>query len=851
MKKIIDNLQIKSGCHLPLYLLVGGIVCSLTPLRAQATDHVENTGFVEDVAPIYNTENLAPEVKQQVQNAMNQGHIEVTINNRQQGIFVTYKYGENDKLLVNADDLTSAGLTIVPEAKVDDEWVDISKLPDVVFTLDSAENRLDFHTSSDAALVPYHVSLNPAAWSDFKRKTDDLEGKPTSDPSAVLNYTLYADNNKESLSDVWAFSGVSGNFDLRLSSKYGVLSSNQIARVSNGRYNNTVRLDTFWSYSNPETMVTYRAGDLITRGLSWTRSTRLGGVQYRRNFALRSDLVTMPLPSVSGSAAVPSSVDVFVNNTKRVTEDLPSGPFSLTNIPVVTGAGTARVVVRDALGRETVTETDFFASNDMLAKGLLDFSFEAGVPRRSYGWESNEYDGNVFSSATMRYGLHENLTVEGHAEVGVDLYNAGGGVVFNVGSLGVINLASAASQYKGETGYQIIAGLDAEYNDIRFTARTQQTFDRFNDIASVVDRSQDEYQDKESEFVDWGYFNRSYDYRPPKAVNQFSVTFPLRFDPTYLSFSFTQVDNWEDDDSNVASFSTSRSFDNGISVYASAFMDVKRSNNFGVFTGLTYSFADKYTAGVSTQSDTDGTSVTSELQRTEGRKIGDYGWTLRDMEGDSQNRMAAGSYRSSVARVSGSVEQNNDSFRGTAQIEGAIVVADKSIFAANQIFDSFAVVDAGAPDVSVLSSNQEYGKTGRNGKLVVSDLFSYRKNQLSIDPDSLPLGALVQSTNVQVNPAYMSGVVAEFGVNAKVDYALLQIVDEDGAPIDVGSYVYAADSADQLVTGYDGIVMLPNANKQPASITVKQLGKPDCHVTLGSKLKLGIEAGNNRLVCKI
>ncbi|NEV03151.1 hypothetical protein, partial [Bradyrhizobium uaiense] len=41
-----------------------------------------------------------------------------------------------------------------------------------------------------------------------------------------------------------------------------------------------------------------------------------GGLQAQRDFALRPDLITAPLATIGGSAAVPSTVDVYVNNIK-------------------------------------------------------------------------------------------------------------------------------------------------------------------------------------------------------------------------------------------------------------------------------------------------------------------------------------------------------------------------------------------------------------------------------------------------------------------------------------------------------------------------------------------------------
>ena len=42
--------------------------------------------------------------------------------------------------------------------------------------------------------------------------------------------------------------------------------------------------------------------------MNWTRPVRLGGGQVQRNFGIRPDLITMPLPSLSSSAAVASTV---------------------------------------------------------------------------------------------------------------------------------------------------------------------------------------------------------------------------------------------------------------------------------------------------------------------------------------------------------------------------------------------------------------------------------------------------------------------------------------------------------------------------------------------------------------
>ena len=66
-------------------------------------------------------------------------------------------------------------------------------------------------------------------------------------------------------------------------------------------------------------------------------------MQYARNFAVQPGYLTMPLPIASGTAAVPSVVDVYVNNTLQGQQQVAPGPFELSNVPVPSGNGTVAI----------------------------------------------------------------------------------------------------------------------------------------------------------------------------------------------------------------------------------------------------------------------------------------------------------------------------------------------------------------------------------------------------------------------------------------------------------------------------------------------------------------------------
>ena len=154
---------------------------------------------------------------------------------------------------------------------------------------------------------------------------------------------------------------------------------------------------------------------MISDSLNWSNSVRIGGLRYGRDFSLRPDLVTWPLPAFSGEAAVPSSVDLFIDGYRAGSTQLQPGPFSLTNLPYVNGAGNAVLVTTDALGRQVSTVLPFYVDSELLSPGLSDGAITLGALRRSYGVDNFDY-GPAVASGSYRYGVTDWLTMESHAE---------------------------------------------------------------------------------------------------------------------------------------------------------------------------------------------------------------------------------------------------------------------------------------------------------------------------------------------------------------------------------------------------------------------------------------------------
>src|SRR3546814_1171124 len=97
------------------------------------------------------------------------------------------------------------------------------------------------------------------------------------------------------------------------------------------------------------------------------------------------------MPSLNGSAALPSVVDIYVNDALVGSRDLKPGPFPDVDAPIVSGNGEVNLVVRDRLGRETLVRHSYYNAPGQLRGGLHDSPYELRFLRRDAGRESFAY----------------------------------------------------------------------------------------------------------------------------------------------------------------------------------------------------------------------------------------------------------------------------------------------------------------------------------------------------------------------------------------------------------------------------------------------------------------------------
>jgi outer membrane usher protein len=445
----------------------------------------------------------------------------------------------------------------------------------------------------------------------------------------------------------------------------------------------------------------------------------------------------------------------------------------------------ARIILRDAQGREIATEQPFYASPALLRAGLYDYSIEAGVARRDHGTDSFDYDDRLAGSASLRYGTQDRLTTEGHIEAMAGHVSAGAGAVFSTGSLGVISAAVEGSHFDGAAGGQLNAGWQFSRGNFSFTASGKLSLGPFADLAlATAESSADSFTLKSLEQISLGYGFP--DWRSSIGASVIHSVYRDGPDSIILSALFSQQLPFN------ASF------------HASGFVDLEDRGSLGVQAGVHIPLGGTYSSAAYLQLDEDGAQATSSVMKSLESHPGGYGWRLQYGDGAERRLAGAGNYYTSRNLVSGTAQNQNGTTSATLGVEGAFALADGDLFLSRRITNGLSIVDAGTDEVAVYSQNRLVGKTGASGKLLVPDLSPYQSNTLRIEADDLPIEAEIPRTEAQTVVARNSGSVVRFGVKRQTASAIVVFLQEDGSFAPAGSMARLVGADEQFIVGYDG-----------------------------------------------
>jgi len=547
-----------------------------------------------------------------------------------------------------------------------------------------------------------------------------------------------------------------------------------------GGVSRLTRLETRWIIDEPERLSSWRIGDAVAAGATGVPPFRFAGIQLASNFATQPNFPTVPLPTIGGSAALPSIAELYVNNILQSRFNVRPGPFTVAEIPLVSGDGEVKVVVHDLLGRETVISERYYAAPQQLRRGLSAYSFEAGFLRRDFGLRSFAY-GQPFAAMTQRYGISDRLTGEFHMAASLQVQEAAVAASIAWPGIGVVTAGVAASHSGRDSGVRLQLGLERRSPTLSYGLVSEWAND-FITLGSVPQGPGQAarlraYIGRPTSFgsVGLSYTSTLASNKPPLNIATAAAAIRLgRF--ATLNFLASFISGPRDETALRAVLTVPLGRSSSGSVRALA-------GSAGLEAGVSY--------------------------RRQTPPASGWGFGFDANAGHTPSVQTRAELQTGAATFSGEVSLASGAAAVRLSASGSLGLIAGSPFAARRLGSSFGVVDLGGlPNVRIFVDNVLMGRTAPNGRMILPQLRAFEVNSIRIEPADVPLETELVSDRLTVRPPDGSGVIIRLADQPEIP-ASVRVTLEDGSPLPAGAMV-PVRPADQTVESLpDGQVDLP------------------------------------------
>ncbi len=557
---------------------------------------------------------------------------------------------------------------------------------------------------------------------------------------------------------------------------------------------------------------------------------QFGGITWQRQFGLNRKFQYTPELDLQTVIETPVHASLYVNNVLIEEWELLPGEVSFPEISKYAGQGNIELRLTDAFGRERRLREIFYTSQNMLKPGLHEYSYSFGFRRENMGRKSNAYGKPAFLGF-HNYGFHRTFTAGIAFEIDQKVTNLGATMNTSLG-YNQLETALAVSREDKQIGY----GMTARYN---FKYR------RFNAV------------------MGWNTFSKHYaslnlrasEINKPRYQGNINLSYSMETLGS-INLAYSESRTYNKQQNQRISFSYNQSFDSNIVVSLGMAHNMRNKNDIflrliyypvkrqGFFDNLNYQRRQK-TADtqdeISLQKDSPralGSGYNARVTRTNGKQIGTGQYRYKNETG---NYRAAYSYK----------EDTPDS--GQLSYAGSLAWVGDEFYYGRPIYDSFALVQAqGLENVEVRSGGTQMGTTGKDGKLLVSDLNSYQENQISISMQDLPLNYKVDQFHQNVRLGQRGGSVVNFKITqfiAVEGYLYLQAPNGQHELLDLRPLeITIRGNKQESFTAEDGYFYLENTPVGTHNIHLPY-GKNGCVVKLEVPKTEKVVINLGKLVC--
>lgn len=448
--------------------------------------------------------------------------------------------------------------------------------------------------------------------------------------------------------------------------------------------------------------------------------------------------------------------------------ELPPGPYRLGRLPLNNGLGRVRIDVRDTSGRVQSVESRYYLMNTTLVRGEQDFSYLAGFERHDN--DRVTYDDSLTASATHRVGLTGAITLGAHAEGNKTTLNGGPTANLRLWLLGEVEAAAAYSRAKnGERGWAASGSYLWSTRPLSISLSGRYTTPLYSDVTVASDEAKDPWNYKASLTLPVGHASSLGIETAREEVVEVDLSAPIPSPARRLIPQTAPTVGPAVRVKRQAIFGTLR-LHSLVSLTANVSREAREQKpepEWRAHAGLTVTLGSRTAFNLSAQLVDRETTGFIDLNRPLPRGPG-VGYRVAG-DGDGQGTGRASAELEAQGRMLWAGVREEVTADGTSStalaLAGAVAWVGGTVALSRVLENSFAFVRVPeSRGVHVFLDNDDVGKTGRRGTLLIPDLLPYWGNAIRIADADLPLDLSIEQVSKTIAPPYRGGAAITFPV---------------------------------------------------------------------------------------
>lgn len=661
----------------------------------------------------------------------------------------------------------------------------------------------------DASIQSVKITL-PAEFFNVKNlQQEQLIMPDKAALGAFLNYDFfYGQTSKQDefntltelgiFKDYWMFQNAMIVRSLDIPEQQGDIETEKVVRLKS-----TLNLDF------PEKYQQLTLGDTSTISNPFINSVRFAGLSFGTNFTDRPDYIYWNMPTLKGSAVLPSTVDLYINGVSISQQKVTPGDYNLQPGSMIQQSGDVQVVVEDVLGNRSVQTFPVYINNLLLKPKLNEYNIALGKIRYNYDIQNDDYR-EFFSNLYFRRGITNSTTLGFNAAYSEDVKNLGLLWTQAISKYALLDTYMAGSNSDAGNGYSVGGSISRNASKIYLGLSAQYSSQEYKNLG---------YSDAVSipKYEVLFYFSK------------YDIPIIQNFNINYIERVYYPGNIFNVSDSRILTVGISRTLLPNLYFTTSYFKEFAGNENSGGYISFNYSFGNNKNAYLShsTENETRVQFVKASTKQTGF----DYVLGANQRNGDLSYQ-GYGLLKSNVGDLRVQIDHSDDYDNNQVIYRGALVWLGGKVAMTKSVDNAFALVQVqDSPHVDVARSLSPIGSTNKNGYLFVHNIIPYVPYDISFDQNQLDIEDAFDYSNKRMIGLNQRGYILNFPVY-HTQQVILRLKDQDNQILPRATEVYLNDEDSQYFpVGAEGKIYLYGLKPGQYRILAKMEEGKMCHAT--------------------